>query len=53
LGRCSNRWQNKNLKFILADANFLSFSDNSLDLIASFEFIEHIIDIDKVLNEMP
>ncbi|HNT66314.1 MAG TPA: class I SAM-dependent methyltransferase [bacterium] len=37
---------------IVCDAHDLPVSDNSLDLIASFEFIEHICDAEKVLDEM-
>lgn len=42
----------KNLKYVVADAVYLPFKENSFDVVASHEFIEHVIDTREVLLEM-
>lgn len=41
-----------NLKFVLGDANNLPVADASIDIVVSFETIEHILDHDNFLTEV-
>lgn len=37
---------------IVADARFLPFKDNSVDMIICESFLEHVLEVDKVINEI-
>ncbi|HLG90569.1 MAG TPA: class I SAM-dependent methyltransferase [Candidatus Saccharimonadales bacterium] len=42
----------KNIEFLVGDANRIPIKDNAVDMVVSFETIEHVSDFKKFLREM-
>lgn len=52
LSYCKEVYKNENLEFKKMDCCEMSFEKNSFDLITSFEFIEHVTEQSKFINEI-
>lgn len=46
------KYKRNNLKYRVADATRLPFPDASFDLICSYEFIEHVPEVNRTIKEM-
>ena len=42
----------KRVKYIIADARKIPFPDNSFDVIISMDFLEHVTEVQEVVNEI-
>ncbi len=47
-----NRYKDKNLEFMVSDAGYLTFDDETFDVVTSFQVIEHIEDASRFLREI-
>lgn len=48
----TDKWENKELRYLACDALNLPFNENSFELVCSNELLEHVTNAEKILNEM-